>query len=278
METFNRFINYTFFEYQGFNLSVFSLLALVLLFLVCRFFLKGFRLFLHRQFSKTELIDEGKEYTINQLVTYIVTVLGVFIGIKTIGIDISILLGASAALLVGIGLGLQDVFRDFIAGLVLLFEGVFKVGDLIDYEGAVARVRQIDLRTSKIETRDGTIIIVPNSKLVSSHIINWTHNGKATRFKIVVGVAYGSDTALVKKLLIKAGRGHKKTVGNRDVLVRFEDFADSALVFEMYFWTVDPWDIEVTKSDLRFEIDRLFRENNVTIPFPQRDVHMIQAK
>jgi len=204
MEQLNEILNFTFFEYQGVRVSVTSILFIALVFIVARYFLKLFRMFLHRQFSKTELIDEGKEYTINRLVSYVVTILGILFGFDILGIDISILLGASAALLVGVGLGLQDIFRDFIAGLVLLFEGVFKVGDLINYEGEVARVRQIDLRTSKIETRDGTVIIVPNSKLVSTHIINWTHNGKATRFKINVGVAYGSDTALVKQLLEEA--------------------------------------------------------------------------
>ena len=276
MDKFNHIINYTFFEYHGFHLSVFTFFVLALIYFACRYFLKGFKIFLHRQFLKKDLIDEGKEYTIIQLVRYIMTVLGVMLGITTLGIDISILLGASAALLVGIGLGLQDLFRDFIAGLVLLFEGVFKVGDVIDYDGRVARVRQIDLRTSKVETRDGTVSIVPNSKIISSHIVNWTHNGKATRFKITVGVAYGSDTQLVRKILTEVAQKHRFTVKERNVLVRFEDFADSSLLFELYFWTHRPWEIEITKSELRFEIDRLFRENNITIPFPQRDLHWIR--
>jgi small-conductance mechanosensitive channel len=140
--------------------------------------------------------------------------------------------------------------------------------------GTVGTVRRIGVRTSLVETRDNMTIIVPNSKLIGDVVTNWSHDEDKARFKIVVGVAYGSDTALVKKLLLQVAQEHPKALKRPAPIVRFVNFGDSSLDFELHFWTKEFIRIEDIKSDMRFETDRLFRENDISIPFPQRDVWM----
>ena len=166
------------------------------------------------------------------------------------------------------------MFFDIVSGVILLFEGTIRVGDIVDIGGLVGKVRKVDFRTSKIETRDNQVIIVPNSKLVEDNVINWSHNRSQTRFVIKVGVAYGSDMRLVQRLLIEAAKEHPSVSKLHAPLARLVDFGESSVDFELLFWSSDSFRIEFIKSDIRFEIDRLFREHGVTIPFPQRDVHM----
>ena len=137
----------------------------------------------------------------------------------------------------------------------------------------------VNLRTSKVLTRDGIMIIVPNHKFIVEKITNWSHNSESTRFKVEVGVAYGSDVDKVKNILLHCAQTHSQIITEQDQadhgpFVRFTDFGDSALKFELYFWTTNIFNVEYIKSDLRFAIDKQFRENGVTIPFPQRDVHV----
>jgi small-conductance mechanosensitive channel len=200
--------------------------------------------------------------------------------LQTLGLNLSLLLASGAALFVGIGLGLQNTFNDIISGFILLFEGSLLVGDIVEIESLVGRVEQIDIRTSKIKTRDEILIVVPNSKLINNNVINWTNSDALTRFNVSVGVAYGSNTELVKTTLEKVVLKHPEVSNKKPVRVRFENFGDSSLDFKVFFWTDRTWEIEFIKSELRFEIDKAFRANNITIPFPQRDLHIIsnQAK
>ena len=139
-------------------------------------------------------------------------------------------------------------------------------------------VKEIGLRTSVVETRDNISLLIPNSKLTNEALINWSHNEKKTRFDVKVGVAYGSDIQLVKKLLLDCAAKHTSVVDSPKPIVRFTNFGDSSLDFELLFWTLNTFRVEDTKSDLRFLIDAAFRENGVTIPFPQRDVHFYSEK
>lgn len=180
--------------------------------------------------------------------------------------------------MIGFGLGIQDLFNDFVSGIVLLFEGTVSMDDVIEVDGIVGQVKNIDLRTSKIETRDHIVIIIPNSKLVGENVINWSHNRENTRFIIKVGVAYGSDVKLVKSLLEEAANEHKSISNHPMPVARFVDFGNSSLDFEIVFFSREMFSIEFIKSDIRFLIDEKFRKNNVTIPFPQRDVHVYNHK
>ncbi|MFT6844529.1 MAG: small-conductance mechanosensitive channel [Flavobacteriales bacterium] len=274
MKTLQEILNYNLVQFKEVQISIFSILIILIILLVIRLFMHGFKLFIKRQFSSKNISDRGKEYTIVKLTKYVVYVIGIYICMDVVGINIGLILGASAALLVGVGLGLQNVFNDIVSGFILLFEGTFKVGDVIEFNNTVAKVDQIDIRTSKITTRDGTTIIVPNSQLVNDHIINWSHGNQETRFSITVGVAYGSDTILVRDLLIECAKSNPDVLAKKQVIVRFQDFGDSALQFELFFWAINTWAVENLRSELRFAIDKAFREHKVSIPFPQRDLHI----
>ncbi len=196
------------------------------------------------------------------------------LGLESLGFDISLLLAGSAALLVGIGLGLQDIFKDLISGIILLFEGSIKVGDVIEVNQLVGIVKEINIRTSKVRTRDGIMIIVPNGAFITQNVINWSNSNKLTRFNIDVGVAYGSDVRLVEKLLVECAEKNEMIMPRPKSFARFNNFGNSSLEFQVYFWTEKTWRVESIKSELRFGIDEAFRKNKVTIAFPQMDVYV----
>lgn len=223
------------------------------------------------KFFLRKKIDLGRQYALKQFLNYIIWVLVILTIMEIIGVG-SMLWASSAALLVGIGLGLQDTFKDLISGIVILIEGTVEVGDIVEVDGVVAKVNLIGLRTSHVETRDRVVILIPNSKLVIEKVVNWSHNDSPTRFSIKVGVAYGSNLQLVSELLLRAAASHPKTLQNPPPSFQFKNFGDSSLDFELYFFSEEFFRIEVVKSEIRLEIDRQFRENGVKIPFPQRDL------
>ena len=219
-------------------------------------------------------IERGRRHSVYKLFQYVLWVVAVLLGLESVGFQITVLLAGSAALLVGIGLGLQEVFKDFVSGIILLFDGTIRVSDIIEVEGKVGRVKEIRLRASEIETREGIVMIVPNSRFITGNVVNWTHNHKLTRFSVVVGVAYGSDVDKVREVLIECAKQHSEVVKTPEPFVFFSDFADSQLTFSLQFYSRSVFRIEFIKSDIRFAIDRAFRANGITIPFPQRDLHI----
>jgi len=269
------FFNYHLAEAASFNLTLRSILLVIAVILLMRFIIAVIEFVIHRSLKEKPWITNATEYSFLKLTSYALYIIAVFIGIKAVGINISILMGASAALIVGLGFGLQDIFKDFVSGVLILFEGNFKVGDIIQYKDVLARVTRIDLRTSRVITRDGNRILIPNSILITNEIINWSISNVNSRFMVEVSVAYGSDVQLVKELLLKCAADHKLVTRKKDTTVFFDDFGDSALIFKLYFWSNKTWDENPMKSEIRFSIDKAFRENNVKIPFPQRDLHVI---
>ena len=231
---------------------------------------------LNRFFRKNK-VDSGRQYALRQTVLYLIWALAVFAILEILGIS-NMILASSAALLVGIGLGLQSTFRDLLSGVIILIEGTTEVGDIIEVEGQVAVVTKIGLRVSTLNTRDQVNIITPNSKLVTESVVNWSHEDFPTRFLVEVGVAYGSDLALVKKLLAQAASEHEKVLPSPAPFIHFKAFGEFSLKFELYFFSYDFFRIEFVKSDLRFAIEKLFKENGVRIPFPQRDLWLRNAE
>lgn len=218
-------------------------------------------------------VDTGSQYAINRLITYFVYVVGVLLVLQAAGFNLLVLWTGAAALLVGIGIGLQQTFNDLICGVIILFERGVMVGDVVEItDHQVGTVRKIGARTATIETRDDIIIFVPNSKLIGENVVNWSHVERKARFHVKVGVAYGSDTALVRELLIKVALEHERVIQSPAPIVRFLDFGNSSLDFEVLFWSRDLIRIEDVKSDIRFAIDQAFRDNGIEIPFPQRDL------
>lgn len=275
MEQIKEFLDFTLFTIGKTSIHVYSLVGIILIFLFARILLWLMKKFLNRKEEKGT-IDRGKSYAILQIFSYIIYTLAILLSIDSLGIKITVLLASSAALLVGLGLGLQDLFRDFIAGFIILSERAVTAGDIVNIDGTIGKVREVGLRTTSLITRDDIILIVPNQKLTSNNLINWSQNNKTTRFKIDVGVAYGSDTQLVKEILLGclAGNTSVKKKPQPDVL--FQDFGDSSLNFSLYFFSDHLFTIEGVKSDIRFEIDKQFRKNNISIPFPQRDLWVRQ--
>jgi len=217
-------------------------------------------------------INLGTQFAVNQLISYFVYVITILTALHYLQVNMTVFWGGFAALLVGIGLGLQETFNDLFSGLLLLFERGIEVGEVVEIDGIIGSLKKIGLRTSIIESRDNITIIVPNSKLVVNNVINWSHYDDKVRFKVTVGVAYGTDTALVKQILLETARAHSFILKRPAALVRFTDFGNSSLDFELLFFSKKFEIIEDVKSDLRFEIDRKFRESGIEIPFPQRDV------
>ena len=218
-------------------------------------------------------LDTGREFAISRITKYIAITLFVILALAALQVNWKIF-AVLAPLLIGIGLGLQQVANDLVSGFILLIEPTIRVNDIVEVDNIVARVKEIGLRTSNVETRDGITLIIPNHKLVSEKLINWSSSDTVTRFKIGVGVAYGSDVELVKKILIECAWKHNKVITNPSPEVFFKNFGDSSLDFELAFWSSHLFPIEQVKSELRFMITAAFSENNVEIPFPQRDLHI----
>jgi small-conductance mechanosensitive channel len=279
MAIINNFgLDIEFFDYKGeggeTSFTPNKILIIVLIFLLAQMLSWILtQLALYSIFKKRE-IDQGTRFAINQLLKYVIYVIAVYLTLKSLAVDMTLILGGAAALLVGIGLGLQQTFNDFFSGLVLLFERSVSVGDILEVGGQVGAVKKIGLRSSIIETRGNISVIVPNSKLVNDNVQNWSHFVDHGRFQVNVGVAYGSDTALVKKILLEVVNDHHLVLDYPVPFVRFGEFADSSLNFSVLFFTNRFLIVEDIKSDLRFKIDKGFRENNISIPFPQRDLWM----
>ncbi|GGH76999.1 mechanosensitive ion channel family protein [Phaeocystidibacter marisrubri] len=217
-------------------------------------------------------IDPGKAYAITQILKYLLWTISIIYCLDYLGVKITVLLAGSTALFVGLGLGLQDAFKDFVSGFIILMERTVTVGDIVEVDGIIGKVLEVGLRTTLVQTRDDIYMIIPNQKLTNEHVINWSQSKKVTRFSIGVGVAYGSDTRLVEKLLLDAVNEHKMISKTPAPTVQFIDFGNSSLDFKIFFYSANLFRIEAVKSDVRYIIDQKFRENNITIPFPQRDL------
>jgi len=259
---------------SGIQITLRGVITFIIVLALARVFIRLISDLLTKQLDHNRKLDEGQRFTIVKLARYALYVIGFLFAAQAAGVNLNALLVGSAALLVGLGLALQHIFDDIISGFIILFEGTFQVGDVIESDKLVARVLHIDIRTSKVEDRDGNIIVVPNRFLSSEKLYNWSHGSNLSRFHVMVGVSYSSDVDQIKKLLYKVALAHPDVSKNKPIVVRFDDFGDSALIFKVFFWAYRSWDIELLKSDLRFEIFRVFKEAGIEIPFPQRDLHL----
>ena len=272
--TLKEFLNRIIVQTKDFDVTVYEVLTVLLILLFTYVFIRILRRIIQRR-EKSKLFDPGRSHAILQIIKYILWITAILISLQTFGIKLTLLLAGSAAILVGLGLGLQQIFQDIMSGIAILFEGTLKVGDIVEIQDdIVGRVVEIGLRTSKIETRDNIIMIVPNSKFFTDIVINWSHMEKRTRFHINVGVAYGSDVEKVTRILLECAERHKKISHTTKPFVRFKDFGDSSLDFQLFFWTTETFQVESIKSEIRYEINASFKQQGVQIPFPQRDIHI----
>lgn len=256
---------------DSFRLSVKGVLQVIVLYLAARFAI--WTLSRAMRASRTaSAFDEGRRYTILQISKYLIYTVITVIALETIGVKITALLAASTALFVGLGLGLQDAFKDLASGVIILAERTISVGDIIQMTNEIGKVEAVGLRTTTVRTRDDILVIIPNHKLTNEQVVNLTHSEETTRFHLDVGVAYGSDTELVASILKQIAIDHPESDPSHEPVVIFKDFGDSALLFQLNFYTRNLFFVEKIKSEIRFEIDREFRKHNITIPFPQRTV------
>lgn len=253
------------------NITVGLLLLIIVSFFIASFVLKWIRILFTRKMESTDKLKFISVFKFIKYVTYIIVVFSV---LSFAGVNITPVLAASAALLVGLGLALQELFQDVIGGIFIIVDKSLLVGDVIEINGKVGRVIDIKLRTTRALTRDDKIVIIPNHKFISDTIFNYTQNHNTTRESVSVGVAYGSDTKKVEALLLQSVANQKGVLKSPKPFVLFEDFGDSALAFSVYFFINDSFIDPRIKSEIRFRIDSLFRENGISIPFPQRDVHI----
>lgn len=253
------------------DITVGLLITLVLVLLGTGIILKSLRNFFTR---KMEDEDRLKFFSVFKYVRYLIYVVVILLTMGAAGIDITLLITASAALFVGIGLALQQLIQDVIAGILILVDKSLRVGDIVELDGRIGKVFEIKLRSTRALTRDDKVLIIPNHKFISDVIYNYTQNHRMTREAVKVGVAYGSDVQLVSSLLLQAVQDQRGVLKNPRPFVLFDDFGDSALLFSVHFFINDVFSDPRVKSTIRYKIDSLFREHGVTIPFPQRDVHL----
>ena len=272
-------------ELPNFKLDFSDLLVIVSVFFGARILVSFSTLLISRRFQRSKNYDKATEFIYIQIAKYFIYIFSIFFCFQLLNVT-SLLLGGSAAILVGIGFGIQDVFKDFVAGFVLLFEAKLRVGDVVEItpvskagskstETIVAKILKINLRTTEIQTREGNILIIPNTRLTQEQVENWSHGSELTRFTIKVTVEYGSNTELIQRLLKQAALAHPNVNKSEPVFVRLADFADNGLDLELIFWADQSWDINNYKSEIRFEIDRLFREYKIKVPYPQRVMHVM---
>jgi len=258
----------------GLNLSLAQILRLILVvFLVfwLSSIIKGQMVL--RVLSRSGL-DASLQYAIAQVTGYAVITIGFFLALQNTGIDLSALTVFAGAVGVGVGVGLQNISSNFISGLILLAERPIKIGDRVEVHTAAGRVTNIRARSTTVVTNDNITLIVPNSVFVEHTITNWSHGDQKVRFRIPVGVAYGSDLGKVKEALLEVARNHPATLSDPEPKVFFESFGDSALNLELVVWSAEmSFRPRSFRSDLNFAIDQAFRERGIELPFPQRDVH-----
>ena len=264
-----EFFDYKLFEMGTYTLKLYNLLLLLVFIAFVILFLWLTRRLIYR--SKT--LDAAKKFSVSKLMQYIIATVAVFTSLHILGFNISVLLAGSAALLVGLGFGLQNLFNDFISGIILLLDRTLKVGDIIEVNDRIYKVQDINFRTTTAIGRDENYVILPNSELTGNRVVNWTYGQLSSRFRIDIGVDYATDVELLMKILKETAQNHPKVLKEPETFVRFEDYADSALMFSVNFYTEEIFRVERIKSDIRVEIYKVLKDNGINIPFPQRVVH-----
>ena len=273
METIQNILDFELLSYGKHQLKVDMLVLILAIIVITKFILWLIKKALYRS-NKNKKLDLGTTFAIFQIIRYMVWIIAIGLLLETIGVKVTLLIAGSAALLVGVGLGLQQTFNDVISGIILLTERSIKIGDVLEIDGDIVMIQTIGLRTSKGLNRDDISIIIPNSLITTSKVINWSHQSKKTRFRIDVGVAYGSDVDLVIKILEESAFEHPEVSDRQLVEGRLVNFGNSSLDFQLLFFSKNIFRISKAKSDIRRIITRKFNENNITIPFPQMDLHV----
>lgn len=273
MDTLNKYLEFELISVGESTVKVYSILIVVLIIVLTQALLWLIKKSIFRK-RRLKQLDAGNLYAIYQIIKYIAWVIAFGFILETIGVKLTVLIASSAALLIGVGLGLQQTFNDVVSGIILLSERSIKVDDVLEIDGDVVKIQSIGLRTSKGLNRDDISIIIPNSLITTNKVINWSHQSKKTRFRIDVGVAYGSNVDKVIKILEESAFEHPDIYDRELIEARLTNFGNSSLDFQVLFFSKNIFRISKVKSDIRRIISRKFEQNNITIPFPQMDLHL----
>ncbi len=256
-------------------LKIFDVIRLIVFMSLLVFFSGKLKTIFVKQILSKYSDDIGVSQSIGTIIQYFFIIIGAFVVIQSSGINLGSLNVLAGALGVGIGFGLQNIANNFISGLIILFERPIKVGDRIEVGSITGDVVKISSRASTVNTNDNISIIIPNSDFINKQVINWSHNDRRIRYHVPVGVSYKEDPAVIKEVLLEVA------IANNDVLKRpapdvlFIGYGDSSIDFDLLIWTSNYIDKPIMlKSQLYYEIFEKFKERNIEIPFPQRDLHL----
>lgn len=232
-----------------------------------------------RLFSRLHF-RENTSLTIRKILNYFAYVMIFLFALRLINVPLTAFAFLGGAIAIGVGFGAQNLINNFISGFIIMAEQPIAVGNLIELDGVLGMVEEIGARCTRVRTGENIHILVPNSAFLEKNIINWTLSDHEIRTRVTVGVVYGSPLSMVKELLLKAAHENARILKNPEPFVIFSDFGDNALIFEIHFWVTIRRVVErkIIESSLRFRIDELFREADIVIAFPQRDIHLDTAR
>ena len=267
-----EFFNHKFTLGESISFTPKSILIVIFVFILTSLLLKLFRKIIYRTLSNDAKI---KFKSIFSFINYFIYIIVILITFQNIGINVTAIFAASAALLVGVGLALQTYIQDIISGILILVDQSVHVGDIIEVEGQVGKVENIKLRTTRAVTRENKVLIIPNHKFLISTLFNWTENGVITKEQVAVGVAYNSDVDQVTQLLLDVANENNKVLKNPSPFVIFDDFGDNALQFQIFFAVKSSFESNLVKSEIRYAIFKAFKKEGIEIPFPQRTVNFL---
>lgn len=276
--TFNDFLQFELIRFGNENNTIVVTVGLILLLVfsvvIVKILLRLIRKIYTRKLEPDEKLRFLGAYNFIGYLVYILVFVSV---LSSAGIDITLLLTATAVIFIGLGLAMREIFQDIIGGIYIIMDKSVQAGDIIEINNKVCKVFDTKLRTTRAVTREEKVIVIPNHKFVTDPVVNYTQNYKNTRQSVKVRVSLDADVQLVRTLLLEAAKSHKKILKIPEPFVFFDEFGEDALHFGVYFFISDSFNEPRIKSELRFAIEKEFRQNNIRFPFPQRDVHIYKT-
>jgi len=271
------FLNKTAFTMSDSHVITWLQILYALGFLVVAWFLSRLLAFLVvKKLLSSARISQDSRAIIQRILFYAMIVLVILTVLTYLGIPLATFAFISGAVAIGFGFGAKTIIENFLSGWILMSERPIRIGDIIEMEAFIGRIVSIGNRSTLVKRNDGADIVVPNSQVLESRLINWTLHDPYVRTLVKVGVAYGSDVQQVKSQLELVLKNYDLAQKEPEPVIVFEDFGDSALIFDVFFWVsmVGGRELRLIRSDVRFLIEQVFREQGIVIAYPQRDVHV----
>jgi len=279
METLKTIWSFPLFTFgDGSSVQVAQLLLVIAVLIAGYVISKFIERVIRRRLAQTDMRSDAA-LILQRIVFYLLLAIVIATALSLLHVPLTAFAFVSGAVAIGVGFGAQNIINNFISGWILLVERPVRVNDFVEVDDHQGVVERIGNRSTQIRRVDGVHLLIPNSQMLERVVVNWTLIDNRIRTRVSVGVAYGSPLRLVADLIGQAVRAHPQVEQEPEPRVVLDDFADSAIVFEAYFWCDVGGERELRqiRSDIRFRIDELFRENNIVIAFPQRDIHMQHA-